>query len=181
MSCQDEFALTEKNGDKCKVIRQQFPNCECEDESVSPHSQGVVLSFEYLARSVFSPIHIDLEGNLLPTIVDDAANKGMSVNRQHHISSDELNSIGENKAQNDRMNGISDRQYLGYSYAKCEEIRSLIENGKRVCCIYDTATENTRSHADICYNFYAGKATKKKLRKVLFELFENHFTPVATK
>jgi hypothetical protein len=102
MSCKEFFTLIENNEDKCKDIRQQFPNCKCEYESVSTYSPDDILGNENLARSIFSPIHIDLNGNLLPTIVDDVANKGMSVNRQHHISDEELGGIGEYKAQRDR-------------------------------------------------------------------------------
>ena len=179
MSCQDDFLLIEGDENKCKSIRRDRSNCECENETVSAYSPGVVLDKEEIARSIYSPIHIDLDGNFLPTIVDDAANKGMSVNRHTYISPSLLIEYGKSKAEHDREYGLSDRNYFGYASANCDEIRKLVMNDRRVCCIYDTATQSNISHADICYNFYEGRATKKKLRKALFELFENNVTHVA--
>ena len=159
------------NNDTCSHFREQFPDCVCEQESVSPHSPSSVDNGEMLLRLIFSPLHINDEtGEVLPAAFSDVANKGLSINRLEHSSLDEIDKKGHAKAQNDNANG-KQREYLGSVRARCGDIRGLSADEARLFCVYDTAVEDNTAHGDVCQARLEGKARDKQARKLLREQF----------
>ena len=191
MSCQCKVLERQygEEGCKCEQYRKQFPNCECENSSVSDHSPALVQDDELLIRTIYSPVQINqVTGNADPAYFrKDARTRGLSVNRKEHINSSELRSKIETKIARDQADGKErDENYLVVS-ATCGDIRSHIEEGgARLFCVYDTALEDDKSHADVCEAFepLPGSANRKKERmKIssrLFEAFLGKATDLAT-
>jgi len=159
---------------RCKALCLQFPHCACEQHSVSSHSPGVVQDDEYLVRLIFSPTHFNEQtGKLKPFAFFDCKDKGLSVNRMQYTSVEELKQTAAFISHGRRM--------IGVVVAKCADIRSIRdEEDERAFCVYDTATKNNQSHADICQavadtcqSIETGKGRKRgsKLRRKLMKLF----------
>lgn len=165
---------------RCKALCLQFPHCACEQHSVSSHSPVVVQDDEYLVRLIFSPTHFNEQtGKLKPFAFFDCKDKGLSVNRMQYTSVEELKQTAAFISHG--------RRIIGVVVAKCADIRAIIdEESERAFCVYDTATKNNKSHADICQaiadtcqSIETGKWRKRgsKLRRKLMKLFsENPLT-----
>jgi hypothetical protein len=155
----------------CKKYDAQFPNCVNEQSSVSQHSPGVVQNDEELTRMIFSPIHIDKDtGQLTQLAFLDAVDKGLSVNRTLHTSLKELEQKASLIIANAQQRGRA-RHLVGLAKTKCENIRAIITNdSKQAFCVYDTATSQDQSHADIC-QAVVGKSQGNEVREELRKLF----------
>ena len=133
---------------KCVHYREQFPECQCESESVSDHSPGVVQDSEMLIRAVFKEGQVDpATGRVtISYIWNNTRERGMSVFREHLISREEI----ETRMEGDPKNSFN---FLRYVVAECRQIRSIAGvpvSAGRAYCVYDTAYDGTPSHADIC-------------------------------
>lgn len=157
---------------KCKEYRLQAKDCICEEYSVSNYSPGTVQDDEYVIRQIYSPIHIDEEtGRLKPLAFEDASSRGMSVNRKNHISKEELEEKIAKKLKIDENKGKK-RTCKGVAIAECSDIRAIKHQEIKSFCIYDTATDKDKSHADICQAISSrkeGSRARFKLRKVFSE------------
>lgn len=134
---------------KCVHYREKFPNCKCEEGSVSPYSPGRVTDDEALVRTIFNPEFVDCRGHLKPTyfqaVIPDFTVRGLSVNRKGQVTEADLR---------DRLRHHQGNRhdYLGFIAARCGDLRSLLSGDKRVFCVYDSATQLDASHADVCYS-----------------------------
>ncbi|HIP25380.1 MAG TPA: hypothetical protein EYG81_02785 [Archaeoglobus profundus] len=165
---------------KCEELSENHDIAiELETISLSEYSPGIVKSSEYIARMIFSPLHIEENGTIKPSAFSDVKDKGLSVHRLNYIRCKELESLGKTMASNANTAGRSERDYIGYVRAHTTEIRQLTVDNKRLFCVYDTAKETKRSHADVCAVFLdeqqdpqlSKKAANKRRRKRLQELF----------
>ena len=135
---------------KCKLLAENYDKTiEWEKLSVSDFSPGVVDDLEIIARQIFTPIHVDENGEIKTAAFDDALNKGMSVNRLKYASENNIHQSGELKAERDRQIR-PDRQYIGFIKTEVSTIRSVHECDKRVCAVFDTALKDTPHHSDVC-------------------------------
>jgi hypothetical protein len=152
-SAKDFFNSPELAKEKCKKLAEDIDkSIEWESESVSDYSPGVVEDTEDIARQIFSPIHIDSDsGEVKTAAFDDVSNKGLSVNRKKFVTDCALHELGEKLAEkyNDSKPN-SNRKYMGYVYARTENIRLTMENKIRVFTVYDTALKEIPHHADVC-------------------------------
>jgi hypothetical protein len=161
---------------RCKALCLQFPHCTCEQHSVSPHSPGVVQDEECLVRLIFSPTHFNEQtGKLKPFAFFDCKDKGLSVNRMQYTSVEELKQMAAFISHG--------RKIIGVVVAKCADIRAVLDEHERAFCVYDTATKNNQSHADICQAVAdscqlteTGKGRKRgsQMRRKLMKLFSEH-------
>lgn len=131
---------------KCAHYREIFPDCACERESVSKHSPGSVDNSETLVRTIFREQDVGSDGLVKPAhFRPEPSTRGFSVDRVHLAGVEGLRS---SKRADPRFDG-----YLSFVAARCGDIRYLLaDEGRRLFCIYDTAIEENRAHADICQN-----------------------------
>ena len=190
MSCPcKELERRYGSGDcKCLHYREQFPVCECENCSVSKFSPEPVRNDELLIRTVFSPVQINQEtGWVDPAHFRyDAMKRGLSVNRKPHISEADLQAKIEGKIARDRAEGKERDDFYRMVTGRCGDIRNLVaEDGSRLFCVYDTATIDDLSHADVCQAVEPPprtanrKAISKKISLQLFEIFVGEATDTA--
>lgn len=129
---------------------------------------------EILIRQIFSPIHYDTESNTLtPTAFEDAANKGLSVNRLNYSSEEEIHCLATDRANEYNVENTdrSPRSFAGIIQFICKDIRNItatVDNSiLRGFVVYDTSDPNDISHADICQivkNKQAGRSIRSKIR-----------------
>ena len=174
-------------GCKCIRYREEHPACECERYSVSDHSPGLVRDDELLIRTLYSPYQINEKGTVTPASFRDALERGLSVNRKSFISEADLRKGIEGKIERDRKEGKERDEFYRVVTARCGDVRQLFsEDGERLFCIYDTASEEDVSHADVCQALDPppGTPNRKMLRKKtstrLFDVFVGEATDLAT-
>lgn len=146
---------------KCTRYRETFPDCQCEEESVSSHSPGLVDGGEVLVRTLFAAQAIGHDGRPKPLYFrSDASKGGFSVDRMRHTGVEDLIFA---KKQDPRYKG-----YLRFVSAICKVIRELRhEDGRRLFCVYDSATKENGAHADICQNVYFRAGTEKRKQRMM--------------
>lgn len=187
MHCKDLERLYGERSCKCVHYRKEFPDCACEQASVSEHSPGIVRHDEILIRTLYSPHQIDQNtGAPRPAAFSDVLNRGLSVDRKNHISQSDLEDKIQTKIAHDKAQG-KDRGNFSVVTATCESVRKIMseKDNCRGFCVYDTATSSSRSHADIC-QAVSGSATSKRttafdrrLRKKLMKVFSNKPTDLS--
>lgn len=191
MSCPCKEIERRYGGSDCKCVhyRDLFPNCECENGSVSDHSPGLVQDDEVLVRVLYSPHYINKEtGEVTPAAFADARTRGLSIRRKTHISEKDHRAKIEEKVAVDQAAGRNNDGFWRVVYTRCTDVRNLkLDNGGgRAFCVYDTATEDDSSHADVCQAFDLPPHTEGrnvlriKLRSQLFEAFVGEATDLAT-
>lgn len=167
--CRDFFALNAEIGDIAKKL-QEIPNpVAWELLSASDHSPGPVRNDEVLYRQILHPIHVDLESRTLkPTAFDDAADKGMSVERIAYKSLDDIRQSGRDRAAAQRIQPkYADRRLYAIAELHSVEIRSIfVEGNRRGLAVYDTAKSENKAHADIC-QIVKGKQIGRSIRSQL--------------
>lgn len=146
-SCMELEAQYGQGDCKCARYREKFPDCSCECESVSEHSPGPVDDGEVLVRTLFRKQLTDPDGRLKPVYFRrDPEARGFSVDRVFYLGCETLKS---NKRADARYNG-----YLWFIATCAKDLRELLEQEKRLFCVYDSGTAENNFHADICQNLY---------------------------
>ena len=159
-SCIELEANHGQGGCKCVRYREVFPDCACEQESVSPHSPGPVTDTEVLVRTLFRDHQVDQDGCPVPSYFrPDPTTRGFSVDRMQFM---DPNTLKESKQADARYNG-----YLMFIAACAEDIRRLKEAEKRLFCIYDSAIESNHVHADICQNVVLPPETEGRKQRMM--------------
>lgn len=170
MSCREFFESLPSSGADVKKradqIDQEYPNGQCELESVSSVSPGIVKSSEFAHRFVISPHHVDKEsGKILSTFFNDCSSIGMSCQRSENShASEDIHVRGAAIVQDwntANPDSARPRTYLGVVSAKCGNIRNMVPRAdapeqpqsydKPVMAIYDTAKTGDLQHVDICW------------------------------
>lgn len=177
MSCKVLFAgLPTNNGvaDRATLIDNAQPEAACEAESVSEFSQGPVANEEYLHRYVFSPVHL-YDGQVLPTLFNDAKDKGLSCERGLSATPHpDLHARGVSQVEafnGRRQISQPERSYVGAVTAQVERVRKIAEEGKRLFAVYDTALSENPAHVDVFEIAARTRAQKKLARLALAQAF----------
>lgn len=177
MSCKVLFASLPTNenvAERATLIDAAKPDGECESESVSDFSPGPVSGAEFLHRYVFSPIHLH-EGSVLPTLFNDAKDKGLSCERgpsestptdTHDRGKAQVHSFNER-----RQPSKPERAYVGTVTAPVSGVREIVMEEQRVYGVYDTALADNPAHVDVFEIANRTRAQKKLARLALAELF----------
>ena len=157
-SCMELEAQYGQDNCKCARYREKFPDCACERESVSEHSPGLVTDSEVLVRTLFRQEDIDQDGRLKPAYFRrDPEARGFSVDRVLPMGPELLKS---SKCADARYNG-----YLQFIAARAKDLRDLLEQEKRLFCVYDSGTAENNFHVDICQNLIVEPgAPNRKMR-----------------
>jgi len=150
-------------------------DCPHELNSVSEHSPGIVTDDEDLVRAVFSPIHInEVTGELDPSAFSDVKDKGLSTDRESHTTRESIVNRANNKVEEDKASGKTDRELVGFVKACCADIRSIVdEENERCFCVYDTGLADNSAHSDTCQSekHSSSRSSGKKFRKRLKDKF----------
>lgn len=152
-----------------------------EMESVNPLSPGIVLDDEELLQQVVDPVHVTEEGGLTTKAFDAITSHGLSVHRLRHTSLDLINQLAIERAEKyNRENPTKpQRRFCGFLELKSEELRKIFceFHNRRVFHIFDSATEEDTSHAEVCQTARDVPAENgrpsKKHRFALYELVRN--------
>lgn len=196
-ACQEcRSAFEEKRSDKARFVDEQIPVvCGCEACTVSEHSPGVVDPDEFLIRIVVDPCQVtDKDGVARPrsTVVSEAATIGASCLRETHAEPghfietvEELLKARPRDAKG-RARGVFGviRFRAGLAQA-IEETLQDKENKEpprqeRRFCVYDTAREDRRSHADVMFTKHRqpGRSREERFIGKLYEAVRDGFIPV---
>lgn len=177
MSCKVLFAslpTSENVAERAALIDNAQPDGYCEAESVSDFSPRPVSGDEYLHRYVFSPVHLH-EGAVLPTLFNDAKDKGLSCERGPSDSPpSDTHNHGKAQVQsfNDRRQPSQpERSYVGTVTAPVNGVREIVIEEQRVFAVYDTALSDNPAHVDVFEIASRSRAQKKLARLALAELF----------
>ena len=153
---------------------------------MSDHSPGLVRDDELLIRTLYSPHQINEKGTVTPASFRDALERGLSVNRKSFISEAGLRKRIEGKIERDRKDGKERNEFYRVVAARCGDVRQLFsEDGARLFCVYDTASQEDVSHADVCQALDPppGTPNRRMLRKKtstrLFDVFVGEATDLA--
>ena len=143
------------------AYRDYFPDCACEEGSVSEHSPGPVESDEVLVRTLFQDDVVDAEGRPKPSYFRrDPTSRGFSVDRMRVVDPQTLMA---NKRADHRYSG-----YLGFLAARSGDVRALrSDDGTRLFCLYDSATSDNKAHSDICQNVYFGPGVENRKNRMM--------------
>ena len=155
------------DGDRTKDFRSQlayrdhFPDCACEQGSVSDHSPGPVEDGEVLIRTIFQDDVVDPDGRPKPSFFRrDPTSRGFSVDRMRIV---DPQSLVANKKADRRYTG-----YLGFIATRGGQVRALrSDDGTRLFCLYDSATADNEAHADICQNVHLGPGTDDRKNRMM--------------
>ena len=177
MGCRNFFDLNSGNLTKCKELQKESGTTlvDWETQSASEFSPGAVGDDEFLYQQIVDPNHIDpTERKLKPTAFQDSANKGMSTNRESHISWEALVDRGRLRAaEYNRANPERPPRALwGFARFQTAAIRRIVagEGVVRHYFVYDTANEDDPSHADVCQGVAGNKLVERSIRAALFDL-----------
>ena len=158
MGCREFFLEQSANKQRCKVLQTRTleTQLEWESESASEFSPKPVSDDEDLVRYWLNPVHFDTNtSGLKPTAFEDAANKGLSVNRLAYTSITEIRAMAHKRVEE----WIKDhpqqfpRELIGYSVFGTNEVRDVKVPGpppRRALGVYDTAQSDDPSHSDVC-------------------------------
>lgn len=168
MICKNLFSRVARDPKKAVAIDEACPGCECEAQSVSPFSPGPVANDETVWRLILSPTHVDpATGNVKEMAFDDASNKGLSVQRQCPCG-DTDHIVERGKARAAGKPGTRFERAVG---AKVDAVRALRGPDEMRFCIYDTANDGDRGHADVCQTTGGSKVDRARLRRELQKQF----------
>ncbi len=178
MSHKDECrkVFSDKGLDTALVnkIATTFPNCVCEEHSVSSLSLGLVQDDEILVHLIMSPVDIDADAVALkPEANREATTRGMSCFRLQSIDHDECARLG---LEREALKKDKGHKYQGFVAMKVKELRALGTNYERAYCVYDTALPNERRHADVMCALQE-KAKIKEYQVKLWQKMCGSFSP----
>lgn len=153
-------------GDKAKELSERHGDAiELECICVSEHSPDTVKHSERISRQIFSPIHLDENGEVKPAAFDDASSQGLSVDRDSYSPLEEIHQRGELKARLDNEDeariGKPARIYQGACVADVSDVRKLKARdvsdelsdeyaAQQLYAVYDTALADNIAHAEVC-------------------------------
>ncbi|MBC7758268.1 MAG: hypothetical protein H7069_05390 [Phormidesmis sp. FL-bin-119] len=144
-------------------------------ESASDYSLGVVEDQEMITRQIFSPIHVDEDGNITPAGLSEATTHGLSTNRLKYISELAVINKGIDKQNLDNQNpDRKPRNFIGITEFEVSQIREITDHlGVRGLAVFDTALENDNSHSDVfCFT---SKKSWRSLRSKLIGIANKNF------
>ena len=135
---------------------------------MSKFSSAPVNDDEYLARFVFSPIHLSKKGEIKPSLFSHVSTIGCSIQRETIASSDEIGSFISKFLSKDTK-----YSWNSVLIAKTEILRKvLIEStNARALCLYDTAEEDNPSHGEMHQMGSINEADQIELRHDILQAF----------
>ena len=135
------------------VLDAAKPECLCEQESVSPYSIGQVSADETLIRILVAPQHMKKGLRPKAAALTDCERSGLSVLRASHATDDEIRHVAVGLVAKARANNSKPEKAGVFGVLEIpKRSASSIQDDEgafRAYCVYDTALEDLRSHAEI--------------------------------
>ena len=151
----------------------------------SPNSPGVVNITEGLIRALDQPVHFGEGGEIKPTAFGDSESRGLSVNRQLHITADAAMELARarvlavNQRKTEAIGAAPPitRSTVAYAILNTAELRAMSWSAqgvtRRAFGVYDTAKSDDISHGDVCV-LVAGKHAHRSVREKLYQHAKLH-------
>lgn len=171
--CQKLNLDTKNKEDRVSLIYEAAPNCGCESQKTSKFSPHPIANKEWIARFVFSPMHINKKGEIKPNIISHIFNRGCSVQRETIASNDELSRFVSDFLASDSKN---ERSWNRVLIATCSDLRNITIDNQKALCLYDTAEEHNPAHGEICLSRETPEADQAELRFEIMKVF-SEFLP----
>lgn len=146
LDCKQVNSSTTSLDNRVESFAKLKPGCECESDTLSEHSPGLITNDELIVRMVVSPMHISKsQPNIVkPSFLSHSETKGVSMQRLPLASTEELANC---------VNALTKKTgtaWLGFAQASAENIRNIgANNGEQVYCVADAALEHNKAHAEI--------------------------------
>lgn len=146
LSCRDVELKYGNSGCKCVHYRRLFAPGYCDGFSVSEHSPGMVEDDETLYRFLLPEHLTDGPLAIRPDAFRAVEALGLSVFRERHVP---LRELGDRARMYAKRRGVplSD---LSLAMARCGDVRAITLSGDKSYSVYDTASEHSPAHADVC-------------------------------
>lgn len=159
------------------LVDELFPSFECETKRCSPFSPAEVGSDEQLAFLLIDPLHYDPERKkVVPSAFQELTKRDLSTLRITHSSIAEVeDTVAKLTRRGASANASLDRTIQEVCIAKVADIRAQKLNEKRCFAVYDTALEQTPSHASIfCRTeILNSRQARKKARSLIHQVMSN--------
>ncbi len=167
-TCIEINHATADRDDRVEIISDEKPECQCEVETFSEYSPGLIQANETIVRMVCVPMHVHLKRMELKTsFFSHMASFGASVQRLENASDGELVACVE-----DIVGPKEDRVWLGFVEARANDIRELAKRESRqTFCVADAGLENNPAHAEIHAAWKIPDADQIEYRVALRDLF----------
>lgn len=151
----------------------------CEADYKNQLSPGAVADDEIILRSIFSPHHYDETSNTVLPNAFDCPIVGVSTHRLSYTSEAALHNFAASylKVRSDRdANKAIIRSHIGVVDAIAKDLRHTIPYNdiEYRIMIFDSATQNNRSHAEIFACGPIVKRARQHLRAHLQKIFAVH-------
>lgn len=175
MGCKNFFNAGHAKGELGTKLQQVNDVLAWELETASDFSPGVVENEEIILRQIFSPIHVDANGKITPSGLNEAFTHGLSTNRLKYISEFDVVNKGIIKQDMDNQHpDKTDRKFVGIAEFVVSEIRGLTDQtGIKGLAVFDTALKDDTSHSDVfCFK---PKQNWRSLRSKLLPLANDKF------
>jgi hypothetical protein len=180
--CRAFFEQHTQNPKKVELLQQSGAAYLWENQSASKYSPGPVQSHERVLRLIINPHHVDPEtGDLKPSAVTDAKDKGCSVERLELTTAEESVMAARKLAQskNEANPNSAPRSICSVSALSVGEIRRIkVGENTQAFCVFDTALEHNPAHADVCQIVSKGQEARSA-RSQLLELADKGLQFVA--
>lgn len=158
---------------RVSAINREAPDCACERWSTSEYSPHPIKDSETVTRFVFNPRHIRDNGKFKPSLFSQVLDEGCSIQRETQATDDELR-----RFVSDVLVNQTDQSWVGVVSASSKSIRAIRIEDARAVCLYDTALDANRSHAEMFAARTLPEADAPELRRHLLTAFgEGNVTP----
>lgn len=178
MGCREFFNANVENRQICKALQKESLETQVkwESQTASEHSPMPVSDDELLVRYWIDPVHLDPQtGALKPTAFDEAAGFGLSVNRLKYVTLEDVRAVAQVRVdQWTQANSEKPpKKLIGYSSFSASEVRATQTAtpfpGRRALGVYDTASSDDISHADVCQiapDAQGGRSARYQMREL---------------
>ena len=185
MGCREFFDQHGDDDKKCKRLhsRSEAELAQWEAETASADSPGVVLDSEILYQQVTDPTHLSPDGRALMAKTFDVCNShGLSTHRLAHTSVHRIVEMCEARLQeqNSSRPGLVNRTLWGFVPYLVGDVRQLrsLPTEARGLFVFDTASNDDPSHAEICQGATPDKELQREMRQELYDMVRDTLIPL---
>lgn len=174
--CESGFAGQELQ----KLVDELHPNFKCENTRCSSFSPGAVNDEECLAFILIDPHHYDQVRNVVvPDAFQELTKRDLSTLRCAFATKSEADDTKNHLESRGSINFEKKRAVSEVCIAVANEIREAADPDGRIFAIYDTALEQTPSHASIFTrpDVFKNRQLRKMARQKIHEIFTRKRVP----